>query len=189
MRAAKLSFSRSFPYFSMEKTGGYLMTITQEKPINLYAKLRHIDPDAAKESDRAYKRWWYTTEAGKAARKRNERKWKKNLKSTLVMRARARGRKAGLGATIKAADIEWPTHCPVLGIPLDYETPRGKRSARNPNLPSLDRWDNSKGYIPGNVFVISLRANALKGNATADELEAVARYARGGALLDRGDCR
>lgn len=46
-----------------------------------------------------------------------------------------------------------------------------------PNAASLDRIDNSKGYVRGNVMVISLRANAIKNNATAEELTAVAAYA------------
>jgi hypothetical protein len=42
--------------------------------------------------------------------------------------------------------------------------------------PSLDRIDNSKGYVKGNVAVISFRANTLKNNATADELRAIANF-------------
>lgn len=113
----------------------------------------------------------------RAERKNRERISPQYRKSRLVARARQRGRKAGLEATITAADLDWPTHCPVLGIELEY--PVGKDSERvcMPNYPSLDRWDNSKGYVPGNVFVISQRANALKSDATAEELMLVARYA------------
>lgn len=102
----------------------------------------------------------------------------------LVLRARARGRKAGLEATIRKEDLHWPTHCPVLGIELDYSTPRGLRGVMGvrANQPSVDRWDNAKGYVPGNCYVISLRANQLKGNATAAELQAVADYATLGPL-------
>ena len=109
-----------------------------------------------------------------------ERRRRKGVKAGLTLRARVRARKAGMEATIRTADLEWPTHCPVLGIELDYSTPRGQRNWRNPALPSLDRWDNTKGYVPGNVFVISLRANQLKGNATAEELLAIAKYAAEG---------
>jgi len=101
-------------------------------------------------------------------------------KSRLLLRVRRRGRQAGLESTIRVADLIWPEFCPVLGLRLDYDTPKGRRNPRNPALPSLDRWDNAKGYVPGNVFVISVRANSLKNDATADELEAVARYARHG---------
>lgn len=109
------------------------------------------------------------------------------LKKRLLMTARRRGRKLGMEATIRASDVPWPSHCPVLGIKLDYETVCGSRHHRNPANPSLDRWDNAKGYVPGNVFVISYRANVLKNNATPDELDAVARYARLGcvALVSR----
>lgn len=104
----------------------------------------------------------------------------RSVKSEIVRRARLRGRKAGMGGTITSADIVWPTHCPVLGLELDY-TPRGQgRIFNNPANPTLDRWDNSKGYVPGNVFVISWRANTLKNNATWQELQAVMRYARDG---------
>jgi hypothetical protein len=85
-----------------------------------------------------------------------------------------------LPATVRVADLAWPEKCPVLGLMLDYGSPNEKRDVKNPGLPSLDRWDNAKGYVPGNVFVISVRANTLKSNATADELDAVAWYARNG---------
>ena len=36
--------------------------------------------------------------------------------------------------------------------------------------PSLDRIDSTKGYVPGNVWVISNKANRMKSNAAAEEL-------------------
>lgn len=94
----------------------------------------------------------------------------------MVLRARRRARHAGLEATITVADIVWPSHCPVLGLELDYFTPRGSRIVNNPANPSLDRWDNTKGYVPGNVFVISYRANTIKNTATYAEVLKIAKY-------------
>lgn len=59
----------------------------------------------------------------------------------------------------------------VLGIPL--YTNRGKAG---PNSPSIDRIDNKKGYILGNVQVISYRANMLKGDASIEEVRRVLAY-------------
>mgnify|MGYP007075817688 CR=1 FL=1 len=39
---------------------------------------------------------------------------------------------------------------------------------------SLDRIDSSKGYIKGNVWVISLRANRIKNDSTPQELRLIA---------------
>ena len=44
--------------------------------------------------------------------------------------------------------------------------------------PQLDRKINELGYVRGNVFVISRRANRIKSDATALELEEIARYMR-----------
>lgn len=53
-----------------------------------------------------------------------------------------------------------------------------KTMVAQPNWPSLDRWDSSKGYVPGNVFVISYRANTLKNSATLDEALRIVKYLR-----------
>ena len=71
---------------------------------------------------------------------------------------------------ITIQDVVFPKVCPVLGYKIDYE---GKRNAYN--IPSLDRIDSNKGYIKGNVRVISNRANHLKNDATAYELMKVAK--------------
>lgn len=102
------------------------------------------------------------------------------FRTWLCSNARFRGRKRGLEATITPTDLDWPTHCPVLGIELDYPERSGmrKRQGVQPNWPSLDRWDNAKGYIPGNVFVISFRANTLKNTGNIEEMLKVLAYLR-----------
>lgn len=101
-----------------------------------------------------------------------------DFKRNLCSRARNRGRKKGLEATIQPGDLDWPSHCPVLGVELDYPAQGAKRTGLTvqANWPSLDRWDSTKGYVPGNVFVISYRANTLKSSATYAEILRVAKY-------------
>ena len=104
---------------------------------------------------------------------RNSRK--RNPKHHLVYDARARARRNGVPYDLTVEDLTWPTHCPVLGIELFYG--RAEGDGQRQNSATLDRRDNSKGYVKGNVFVISHRANRIKSDATAAELEAVAKYA------------
>lgn len=49
-----------------------------------------------------------------------------------------------------------PTHCPVLGIKLDRDD--------NDSRPSLDRIDNTRGYVDGNVRWVSYKWNRMKGD-------------------------
>lgn len=66
----------------------------------------------------------------------------------------------------------FPTHCPVLGIPLVY----GEKGIRTDNSASLDRTDCSKGYEVGNVKVISWRANRIKNNGTLEDFKKLVDY-------------
>jgi hypothetical protein len=89
----------------------------------------------------------------------------------LLDSARRRSRQQGLVCTIGLDDIVVPPSCPLLDIPRVTNT--GGRAA-GPASPSLDRIDPAKGYVPGNVWVISYRANAIKRDAQPIELYRVA---------------
>lgn len=73
----------------------------------------------------------------------------------------------------------WPTdnRCPVLGIELE----KGRGRQRN-SSPTLDRINAAWGYQKGNIAVISWRANRLKNDGTAEELERIAHWMRGRGL-------
>jgi hypothetical protein len=95
----------------------------------------------------------------------------------LLYAARSRAKKNGLECSIAVDDIVIPEFCPALGIKLEARIGAGRSNREDIGTsPSLDRIDNSKGYVPGNVAVISLRANMIKTDATAAELKAVAAY-------------
>jgi len=85
----------------------------------------------------------------------------------MYRRAKARSKERGFDFNIEPSDISIPNTCPVLGIPIFVTV--GKSGAYD-NSPSLDRKDNSLGYIKGNVQVISQLANAMKANASPDQL-------------------
>ena len=104
-------------------------------------------------------------------------RWKnKHPKRHLLFLAKSRAKKRGIPFALTVNDVEWPTHCPILGFELDYnKTPRGSRKGLD-NIPTLDRRDNTLGYTPGNVFVISYRANTLKRDASLIEIKALLAY-------------
>lgn len=85
--------------------------------------------------------------------------------------AKKRAKEKQLAFDIDVADIAIPDTCPVLGIPVAQQ----EGNTTN-NSPTLDRIDNTKGYVKGNVIVVSRRANILKRDATLEELQAIAKF-------------
>jgi hypothetical protein len=69
-------------------------------------------------------------------------------------------------------DFEIPEFCPILGIPLVVGIGRGPA----PDSASLDRINPALGYVPGNIQIISSRANTMKNDANADELRKFAAW-------------
>jgi len=79
--------------------------------------------------------------------------------------AKRRAREQGLAFDIEPSDIVIPTRCPLLGVPL-----RRGQGVVLAESPTLDRRDPTLGYVKGNVWVISHRANSIKQDASLAEL-------------------
>lgn len=82
--------------------------------------------------------------------------------------ARDRSRDRGTPFTITHEDIVIPDRCPVFGIPLI----KGEGELIE-NSPTLDEIRPGEGYTSDNIWVISWRANKLKGDGTLAELQAL----------------
>lgn len=73
--------------------------------------------------------------------------------------------------------LNLPDVCPILGIPLNYDGHgEGPGQSRKDNSPSIDQILPGKGYVLGNMQVISWRANRIKNDATPEELRSIADY-------------
>jgi hypothetical protein len=77
---------------------------------------------------------------------------------------------SGTEFSLALSDLVIPTHCPIFGMEL--KTGPGPREDASP---TVDRMDNTKGYVKGNVWVISWKANRLKSDATLADLEQLVR--------------
>ena len=107
---------------------------------------------------------------------KQQREYKaKNRERSLYLQARKRSEKFSLPFSIAMEDIEIPDVCPLLGIPINKKP--SKLNNRD-NSPSLDRIIPSMGYVPGNIMVISYRANRIKNDASLEELERIAASLR-----------
>lgn len=96
-------------------------------------------------------------------------------------RRRAREKDIPFGLTMETLP-PIPSHCPALGVKLQMGNGR-----QGPDSPSLDRLIPGRGYVPGNVFWISLRANSIKQDATPAELRKVADWIESQAGCDPPD--
>jgi hypothetical protein len=111
---------------------------------------------------------WQSQKEGQRQRSRRRENWPYQLWNLAKQRAKAKG----LEFTITPDDIVIPERCPILGVVLERNTGYGP----SPRSPSLDRIEATKGYVSGNVAVISYRANAIKSDANAAEHRLVADW-------------
>ncbi len=127
-----------------------------------------------------YQKEWY--QRNKEKQKKYNAKWRKdnytrnrvskadwkqnNPELNIWSNAKYRAKRKGYEFNLEPSDIVIPTVCPYLGIVLTSYKLKGHLDSHM----SLDRIDSSKGYVKGNVEVISYRANAMKQNANKDQL-------------------
>lgn len=125
------------------------------------------------ESKLEYNREWRKNNLEKS--RASSTKWVvNNPEASMVRTVRHRSSQRGYEFNLEPSDIVIPTHCPVLKMEL--ESGVGKGAGGKENAPSLDRIDNTKGYIKGNVQVISRLANSMKASASPEQLKLFAEW-------------
>lgn len=98
----------------------------------------------------------------------------------LIKYAKGRAKKNGweFDAEGLRASLVPPVTCPCCGLPINYAKCKQNLFLEKWQSPSLDRFDSMKPYTVENTVVICVRCNVVKGDATADEVEAVAAFMR-----------
>ncbi len=112
-----------------------------------------------------------------------KKRWRESSPTAkrFITAAAKRAKQVGLPCTSAPWDFELPSHCPVFGVELRYYDgkplpPGTTQRATAPNSATLDRIDPQLGYVPGNVAIISHRANTLKNAATPEDLRLLAEW-------------
>ena len=107
-------------------------------------------------------------------RETDPKRWKQQTIAALIHSARKRARDFNLEFSIGVKDIDLVEICPILQVKMvRHSNVYGRDSF------TLDRVDPLKGYVPGNVRVISWQANRLKENLTLEQVERLVKYMKG----------
>jgi hypothetical protein len=115
---------------------------------------------------------WMASPKGRAVSKAWREANPMTTEEKLFQAAKRRAKRDNLPCTISISDIKIPEYCPVLGVKLIA----GNKKGPLPNAPSLDKIDPTLGYVPGNIQVISHKANSMKRDASSEELLAFANW-------------
>lgn len=119
-----------------------------------------------------YQREWYAKQVATRPDFRNKQALSERIRhrndprKTLLRNARTRAKQFNLPIDLSLEDIVIPEFCPILKFELSKERKIGGCF----NTPSLDRIVPELGYVRGNIWVISMRANAMKNQATKEDL-------------------
>lgn len=90
------------------------------------------------------------------------------IRGYIIRNSKYCAKRRNIEFNIKYTDFELPEFCPILGIKLEYGA---GYDGNAPQHATLDRIDNTKGYIPGNVMIVSRLANAMKNEASFNQLQ------------------
>ena len=153
----------TFPIHNFYKNGKYTSSqckaCTLKRSKEWWAK---ATPDEKREKNRLY-----TVTYREGAKLSPQEAWLRRV-TCIQSKTEIWGSRTGMRDLIRPLIV---THCPLLGIELTY-TPSGMGVSKyQPNYATLDRKDNTKGYVEGNLWVISLRANVSKRDMNISELQ------------------
>lgn len=153
----------------------------KEKEISCFPKTGLRCRECTKEYLKEYRKNNYDALIAKAKQRystnkdeilnRQRKAYRKDFRRHMLGTAKRRAAEKGIEFDLTIDDIVIPEVCPVLGIPFTIGD-----GGQCYSSPTLDRTDNTKGYVKGNVRVISWRANNLKRDATIDELKKILAY-------------
>lgn len=118
----------------------------------------------------AYQKRWFA-ENPTYSRDKQAEDHRNSPTKRMVEAAKVRAKRIGVPFDLDWRTIEIPKVCPVLGIDMVA----GQKGFCD-TAPSFDRLIPALGYVASNVRVISYRANAIKRDATVDELRALVAY-------------
>lgn len=105
-------------------------------------------------------------------RKKWQKEWTiKNPEKTILRKTKVKAKRYNQEFNLTIEDITIPEFCPYLNIKLETNN----RTPNLDSLPSIDRIDNTKGYIKGNIQIISYKANRCKNNLSVPELKLFAQ--------------
>jgi len=82
-----------------------------------------------------------------------------------------RAKKKGVPFDLTLEDLVFSEVCPILGIPMVMRS-----GSFHDNSPSIDRMIPAKGYVKGNVQIISYRANRLKAHGSLEDLRKIVAW-------------
>lgn len=125
---------------------------------------------ASTEADKQYQRTWYikNLERNRQVRRERAADWRENnWADRLYFGAKQRAKERGLPFDIEKSDVVIPERCPIFDVPFERKTEYAA---------TLDRFDPTLGYVKGNVWVISRKANVMKNDATKEQLMRFAQW-------------
>jgi hypothetical protein len=89
----------------------------------------------------------------------------------MIANCKGSSKRRNIHFDLKAEDIAPAVesgHCQLTGLPFDFNPPKGK--GFNPYAPSVDRIDNNKGYVAGNVRVVLWAVNSALSESSDEEM-------------------
>lgn len=147
--------------------------LSEEEKEEFREKVREYQAEHRQELNEWAKEYRQTnSDRTRATQKRAHQKLKEtNPSHSIWMETKKRAKARGITFTLEVSDIIIPKVCPILGIELSFGVGRVHDAS-----PSLDRIVPEKGYVKGNCFIISAKANRMKQENTLETLEKIVAY-------------
>ena len=151
--------------------------------VRKYTDFRIVKPNKKGKNKGKIAGWRTTNNDHRASRclacekKEFEGRYAKNPFPQMVSNAKRRSKADGriFNITTKYIKSIFPkdSRCPVLGVKFDMSL---KKGGTQKHSPTLDKIIPEKGYVEGNLIIVSWIVNRVKGDVNYEEMEKILKY-------------